>query len=456
MAYDLIVLGGGPAGYLASERAGQAGMNVLCIEGRSLGGVCLNEGCIPTKTLLYSAKLYDGVAHGEKYGVSAEGLHIDHAKVVARKDKVVKILVAGVSAALKANGVTVIKEFGVITGRNAEGYTVKAGDEVYTGKRLLIATGSSPAVPPIPGLREGLASGFVMTNREALELKEKMERLTVIGGGVIGLELASYFNSIGAKVTVIEMLDHIAGENDTELTSILQKNYEKKGVSFLLSAKVTEVKSDGVSFEKDGEAGFIEADRVLLSIGRRANTQGVGLESINLLTERGAVVTDAKMRTNQPEVYAAGDVNGKSMLAHTAYREAEVAVNTMLGKKDTMRYGAIPGVIYTNPELGSVGMTEVAAKAKGIDAVSVKLPMRFSGRYLAENESGDGVMKLIVDRTRGTVIGGQALCNYSSEFIVALGTFIELGLTVDEIKEIVFPHPTVCEIIREAVFQYKG
>ncbi|MEG1523454.1 MAG: dihydrolipoyl dehydrogenase [Clostridia bacterium] len=452
--YDLIVLGGGPAGYLASERAGHAGMKVLCIEERSLGGVCLNEGCIPTKTLLYSAKLLDGVAHGEKYGVTATGLSLDHAKVIARKDKVVKTLVSGVTATLKANHVTTVMKRGVITGRSAEGYTVQAGAETYTGKRLLIATGSSPAVPPIPGLKEGLESGFVLTNREILALTKKPERLAIIGGGVIGLELASYFTSIGTKVSVIEMLDHIAGENDPDLVKILQKNYEKKGVSFLLSAKVTEVKNDCVCYEKDGKVESVKADKVLLSIGRRANTREIGLENIHVQLERGAIVTDDRMKTNQPEVYAAGDVNGKSMLAHTAYREAEVAVNTMLGKKDAMRYLAIPGVLYTNPELSGVGETEYTAKKKGMDVSVVKLPMQFSGRYLAENEGGDGSMKLVVNNQTKTIVGAQALSNYSSEFIVAVGTFIELGLTIDELKEIVFPHPTVCEIVREAIFQY--
>ena len=454
MAFDLIVLGGGPAGYLASERAGHAGLSVCCIEERSVGGVCLNEGCIPTKTLLYSAKIFDGAAHGDKYGVTAEGLKIDHAKVVARKDKVVKTLVAGVSAALKANHVTLVNARGVITGKNDEGYIVSANGENYVGKRLLIATGSSPAVPPIPGLKEGLTAGFVCTNREILALTEKPEHLVVIGGGVIGLELASYFTSIGSKVTVIEMLDHIAGENDPELVAILKKSFEKRGVTFHLSAKVTELTANAVKYEKDGAVNEVVCDRVLLSIGRRANTKDVGLESINVMMERGAIVTDEHMKTNQPEVYAAGDVNGKSMLAHTAYREAEVAVNNMLGKRDTMRYEAVPGVLYTNPELSAVGETETSAKAKGLDVSCVKIPMRFSGRYLAENEGGDGIFKLIVNNETKQVLGAQALSNYSSEFIVAVGTFIELGLTIDEVKKIVFPHPTVCEIIREAVFQY--
>ena len=378
---------------------------------------------------------------------------IDHAKVVARKEKVVKTLVGGVKAALRANHVETLNAKGVITGRNSEGYTVEAGGSTYTGARLLICTGSSPAIPPIPGLKEGLESGFAVTNRELLSLTEAPRRLVVIGGGVIGLEMAAYFNSIGSEITVIEILDHIAGENDRELVGILQKHYEKRGMKLLLSAKVTEIADGAVRYEKDGKSCAVECDKALISIGRRPNIKDVGLESIGVLTERGAIVTDSRMRTNQPEVYAAGDVNGRSMLAHTAYREAEVAVNTMLGKRDNMRYDAIPAVLYTNPELSGVGYTEAAAAAAGLDARTVTLPMRYSGRYVAENEGGDGIFKLVVNNRDNTILGAQALCNYSSEFIIAAASFIEQRLTLDDIKEIVFPHPTVSEIIREAVFQ---
>ena len=454
MTYDLIVLGGGPAGYLASERAAHAGMKVACIEKSGLGGVCLNEGCIPTKTLLYSAKNYDNALHGDKYGVYAEGVRLDHNKVIDRKQKVIKTLVAGVKAALKQNGAEVIMGDGVIRGRNDEGFLIEVNGETVVGRQLLIATGSSPAVPPVEGLREGLDSGFVMTSREALDLREIPESLTVIGGGVIGLEMACYYASAGSRVTVVEMLDHIAGQNDIELVKLLQKGLEKRGMKFLLSTRVTKITDNSVICEKDGEQTELECGKVLLSIGRRANTAGIGLENIGVLLERGAVVTDEFMRTNVDGVYAAGDVNGKSMLAHTAYREAEVAVNNMLGKADKMLYNAIPGIIYTNPELSSVGETEATAQAKGMDVEVIKLPMRFSGRYLAENEGGDGIFKLIVNRETKTVVGAQALSNYSSEFIVTVGTFIEAGLTVDQVKKIVFPHPTVGEIIREAVFKY--
>jgi dihydrolipoamide dehydrogenase len=455
MSYDLIILGGGPAGYLAAERAGHAGLSVALCEERSLGGVCLNEGCIPTKAMLYSAKLFDGAKHGEKYGVSAEKLAIDHEAVVRRKDKVVRTLVAGVKSAMKANHVEVFPARGRITGKGEEGYTVKAGDTVLSGKRLLIATGSLPSLPPIPGLKEALARGFALTSRELLDLKQAPERLCVIGGGAIGLEFASYFCSIGVNVTVVEMLDHVAGENDRELVSILKSELEKRGIAFELEARVTALEENGVRFEQKGESRLIEAGKVLVSIGRRANTADAGLEAIGVYMERGNVVVDDHMRTNQPGVFAAGDVTGFYMLAHTAYREAEVAVNNMLGNKDLMRYEAIPTVIYTSPELTSIGETEETAREKGLPYKVVKLPMRFSGRYLAENEGGTGVMKLVVNQKTLQVLGVAALSNYSSEFIVAAGTWIEMGMRLNEIKKIVFPHPTVSEILREAVFQYE-
>lgn len=454
MVYDLIVIGGGPAGYLAAERAGEAGLNTLLIEKRFIGGVCLNEGCIPSKALLYSAKIYDGAAHGEKYGVSAEGLKLDHKFVVGRKNKVVSTLVGGIKSKLKKVKVTTVMEVATITGRTAEGFTVKAGDTEYTGAKLLIATGSVPVTPPIPGVKEGLESGFVLTNREILDLEEVPANLAVIGGGVIGLEMASYFNTAGSKVTVIEMMNKIAGPTDAEISEILLKNYQKKGVTFNLGCKVTGVQPGKVIYEADGKTFEVAADKVLLSIGRRAFTEGLGLETIGVETERGKIKTDNKGRTNIAGVYATGDVNGYSMLAHTAYRETEVAINDILGIKDTMRYNAIPSVIYTNPEVAGVGETEETAKNKGIDYEVVKLSMMYSGRYVAENEGGDGIIKVLINKKYRNVIGVHMIGNYSSEIIYGAGMMIETEMPINDIKQLVFPHPSVCEVIREGIFEF--
>ena len=450
--YDLIILGGGPAGYNAAERAAHGGLKTLLIEGRALGGVCLNEGCVPTKTLLYSAKIFDYAKHGKEYGVSFSGASIDHPAVVDRKDRVVKMLVGGIGASMKKAGVEVVTAYGEILGRDAEGFAVKAGDTEYKGKKLLICTGSTASVPPIPGLREAVASGFAMTNREILDLKKVPEKLVVIGGGVIGLEMASYFNSIGAKVTVIEMLDHIAGPTDSEIGKILYKNYVKKGVTFLLGAKVTSVGADCVNYELNGKEESAKADAVLVSIGRRAMTQGIGLENIGVLTERGAIVTNEKMETNVAGVWAAGDVNGKLMLAHTAYREGEVAVNNMLGKPDRVNYLSIPSVIYTNPEVASVGETTETVKAKGLDAKVESYTLKYSGRYVAENEGGDGIVKLIVDKEHRRVIGVHMIGNYASEIIYGAAMMVDREMRVEQVQKLVFPHPTVGEVIREAMF----
>ena len=452
MTYDLIILGGGPAGYNAAERAAEAGMNTLLYEGKALGGVCLNEGCVPTKTLLYSAKIFDYAKHGESYGVSFGTAGIDQAAVLRRKGKVIKTLVSGIGMTLKKKGVTVVSEFGTIAGRADEGYAVTSQSGVNYGKKLLICTGSSALVPPITGLREAVASGFAMTNREILELDTVPERLVVIGGGVIGLEMASYFNSVGSNVTVIEMLDHIGGPTDGDISKILLNNYKKKGVNFILGAKVTEVGKSAVAYEIDGKTQVSPADKVLVSIGRRAVTKDIGLESIGVLTERGAIVTDEYCKTSVPGVFAAGDVNGKVMLAHTAYREGEVAVANMNGGHERVNYNSIPSVIYTNPEVASVGETSESAAKKGLDVTVTTVSMRYSGRYLAENEGGDGIIKLITDKAHGTLLGVSMIGNYASEIIYGAAIMVDRHMTVKDVKNMVFPHPTVCEVIREAAY----
>lgn len=453
MLYDVIVLGGGPGGYVAAERAGHAGLKVLLIEQRALGGTCLNEGCIPSKALLNSSKIYHYTTeYGQKYGVYCEGSRIDQKAVVARKEKVIKTLVSGVAAAMKANHVEVLNTTGMIRGRTAEGIEVEANGTVYTCKNLIIATGSKASVPPIPGVKEGIASGFVMTNREALALQELPKRLVVIGGGVIGLELAAYYGVVGCETSVVEMLPKIAGPIDDEISALLQKGYEKDGMKFYLGAKVVRVDPDGVVYEKDGKEEKIVCDKVLLAIGRKPVADTCGVEKLNIQVERGAIVVDECCRTNAVNVYAVGDCNGKSMLAHSAYRMGEVAVNTILGRKDRMRLKAIPSVLYTNPEVACVGMTEAQAKAAGIDTAVVKLPMAYAGRYVAENEGGNGIAKFIFDKKYKTLVGAHVMSNYSSEFILACGIMIEKEMTVDAIREIVFPHPSVSEIIREAAF----
>ncbi|MBQ4612283.1 MAG: dihydrolipoyl dehydrogenase, partial [Clostridia bacterium] len=392
--FDLLVVGGGPGGYLCAERAAQNGMKVAVFEKKALGGTCLNEGCIPTKTLLNSSKMYRHAKESEAFGVTAENVTYDHAKVIERKNGVVKTLVAGVGATMKANKVTVVAENAVIKGKNENGFAVEAAGVTYEGKRLVIATGSETVVPPVPGLKEGLASGFVVTNREVLDDKTLPKSLVVIGGGVIGLEMAYYFASVGTKVTVIEMMPKIAGATDPEICKVLTDAFVKRGMEFKLSCKVLEVKADSVVYEENGEKKELACDKVLLSAGRKPSTAGVGIESLHVEMDRAAVKTDRHLCTNVSGVYAIGDCNGKLMLAHTAYREAEVAVNHMLGKPDEMRYDVIPSVIYTDPEVASVGLSKDEAEKRGMTVKEVKLPMSYAGRYLAETNGGKGFIKI--------------------------------------------------------------
>ena len=450
--YDLLIIGGGPAGYVAAERAGHKGLNVLIFEKKAMGGVCLNEGCIPTKTLLYSAKTYDNALHGDKYGITGDNIRFDFDRIVARKNKVVRKLVLGVEAKMKSNHVTVVKGEALIKGRSANGIEVVCGEESYLGKNLLICTGSEAFVPPIPGVKE--AGDIILTNREILALKVQPKSLVIIGGGVIGMEFASFYNSLGTKVTVIEMLPEILGGLDFEISAMLRDIYAKKGIEFNLLAKVVQVDGNKVIFEKDGKTETVEGEKILLSVGRRAVTQGFGLENINVELNRGGIKVDNKMRTNVPGVFAAGDVTGFSLLAHTASREGEVVVNNLTGRNDAMRYNAIPGVVYTNPEVAGVGETEESAKAKGIAYKVAKLPMAYAGRFVAENEGGSGLCKVLVGEKHGEVIGVHMLGNPCSEMIYGACIAIEQEMTVKELQEVVFPHPTVSEIFKETIFEF--
>ncbi len=454
---DLAIIGGGPGGYVAAERAGAAGLQTVLFEKRELGGVCLNEGCIPTKTLLYSAKVYNYAVHGGDYGVSVEGASYDYGKIVGRKDKVVKKLVGGVKAKMKGAGVKVVKGDAVIEGRSAEGITVRCGEESYTVRNLLICAGSEAMVPPIPGLKE--AGDVIVTNREILALKEQPKELVVIGGGVIGMEFAAFYNTLGTKVTVVEMLPKILGPLDDEISASLQAVYAKRGIQFNLRCKVTGIDGNTVVYEDpDGKVCRVSGDKILVSVGRRANISGYGLENlgVEMLLNRGGkpcgIKVDDRMRTNVPGVYAAGDVTGFSMLAHTASREGEVAVNNILGRQDHMRYDAIPGIVYTNPEVAGVGLTEEQAKASGRDYAVVKLPMTYAGRFIAENEHPEGICKLIVGKKYHEVLGAHMMGNPCSEIIHSMCIAIENEMTLEQLQEVVF---TVSEIIKETAFTLK-
>jgi len=448
MNYDIGIIGGGPAGYNAAEKAAENGLKTILFERNAIGGVCLNEGCIPTKTLLYSAKILDNAKSAGKYGILiGDVLTFDLEKIINRKDKVVKQMTAGVKMKLDNAGVTVIQGEAILSGEEAGNIRITCGGEVYQTTYLLLCTGSETVIPPIKGLSEI----DYWTSKEALESKTLPKSLTIIGGGVIGMEFASFFNSMGVKVSVIEMMPEILGAMDKETSKMLRSIYTKKGIEFHLDTKVTEVSATQVFVEKNGKSTAIETEKILLSVGRRPITAGLGLETLNIEMDRSAVKVNEFMQTSHPQVYASGDITGFSMLAHTAYREGEVAINRISGIEDVMSYRAIPGVVYTNPEIAGVGETEEALNAKGLPYRVLKLPMAYSGRFVAENEQGSGLCKLILDEF-DRIIGCHILGNPASEIIVMAGVAIESGFTLEEFQKIVFPHPTVAEIIRESLY----
>ena len=443
MRYFLAIIGGGPAGYTAAEKASKAGKDVVLFEQNALGGTCLNVGCIPTKSLLYGAKQYFNATHAQKYGVTAENVAFDFGAMQKRKTIVVRKLVAGIKQRLNNEHCTVVSGKAVVISHQPSVVSLQCNGETYEAENLMICTGSTNFVPPIPGIKDNPA---VWDSTDALAAAELPKSIIIVGGGVIGMEFATLYHELGVPVTVIEAMPTILPNLDPEVVQILLEKYKKAGINILTETKVESL--DGGKVTANGEV--YEAERVLISVGRRANLQG--LEALNELElERGAIKVDEFCKTNLPNVYACGDVTGKIMLAHVASRQAEVAVGRMLKEIPLQRiaYNAIPSVVYTNPEIASVGITEAQAESMSIPVEVKKLPMTFSGRFMAENEGETGLCKMIVDAKNHSVLGVHCIGNPCSEFISAASFAVRNGYTVPEFRQVVFPHPTVSEILHE-------
>lgn len=445
--YNLAIIGGGPAGYTAAEKASKAGLSVVLFEKDAVGGTCLNVGCIPTKTLLYSAKQYHNAIHADKYGVKVENATFDYLKIAQRKTKTVRKLVAGIKARLQA--CKVIQGAASVVSHTSDSVTISCGEETFEAERLLICTGSNNFVPPISGIAE---NEHVWSSTEALAATSLPASIAIIGGGVIGMEFATLYMELGVSVTVIEALPNILPNIDAEVVSLLRARYEKAGITFLTGARVQSVEADTIHYHytcADAPEATLQADKILVCVGRRANLQG--LEALtDLELNRGTICVNSHMQTSIPNIYAAGDVTGKIMLAHVASRQAEVAVDHMLGIPSEMHYNAVPSVVYTNPEIAAVGLSENDA-AQNDNLEIRRLPMTFSGRFMAENEGENGLCKLIIDKTTQHILGAQMLGNPCSEFIVAAAMAIESGFTADQLARIIFPHPTVSEILKEVI-----
>jgi dihydrolipoamide dehydrogenase len=446
MNYDMIIIGAGPGGYEMAERAGHKGQKVLLIEKANLGGVCLNHGCIPTKTLLNSAKHYVHAKEAPAFGVNTGEVSFDLSKAMAWKQEVIETLRGGIAGMMKKNKVEVLFGEAKLLGSGR----VQVGDTVYEGASVVIANGGSPFVPPIPGADQS----HVMTSKEILNVETMPESLVVIGGGVIGIEFASFFSSLGVKVDVIEMLDEIIPFMDVGQAKRFRAALRGK-VGFNLGCRVTAIDGHDVKYtDKKGEEKSINADVVLMSVGRAPNLSGMGFEEAGLGFDRSGIKTDDQQRTNLPNVYAIGDVTGKSQLAHSATRMGEVALNTILGKKDRFRTNAIPWAVYSMPEIAGCGLTEAEAKTAGYNVETASLPLLMSGRFLAENgKKGPGQVKVVIDGDTRVLLGVHMFGGICSEIIWGVAAMLEAELRVEDIQEIVFPHPTVGEVIRSTMFQ---
>ena len=443
--FFLAIIGGGPAGYTAAEKASKAGKDVILFEQNAVGGTCLNVGCIPTKSLLYGAKQYYNAAHAQKYGVTAENVTFDFAAMQKRKTIVVRKLVAGIKQRLNNEHCTLVSGTASVVSRTDELVTIQCGEQTYEAENLLICTGSTNFVPPIPGVQNNPA---VWDSTDALAATELPKSIIIIGGGVIGMEFATLYHELGVAVTVIEALPAILPNLDQEVVAVLAEKYKKAGITILTSTRVESL--DGGKVTANGEV--YEAEKVLVSVGRRANLNG--LETLNdIELNRGAIVIDDFCKTNLPNVYACGDVTGKIMLAHVAARQAEVCIGRLLKQIPLQRiaYNAIPSVVYTNPEIATVGITEQQAAEMNITPEVRRLPMTFSGRFMAENEGETGLCKVIIDAKTQMVLGVHMIGNPCSEFVAAASFAVRMGYTVDEFRQVVFPHPTVSEILKECL-----
>ena len=454
-SFDLIVIGSGPGGYVCAIRAAQLGLKVACVEKReTLGGTCLNIGCIPSKALLQSSEHFHDAKHSLKaHGVVIDSVKLDLAQMQARKLDVVKANTNGVEFLFRKNKVTWLKGAGRILAAGR----VDVGGTEYATKAIVIATGSEST--PLPGV--AVDEKRIVTSTGALELDAVPNHLVVIGGGFIGLELGSVWRRLGAEVTVVEFLDRIVPPMDADIARDFQRILEKQGIKFRLGSKVTKAENSdkGVTLTlepaKGGAPETIQADIVLLSVGRRPFTHGLGLEEAGVSLERGRVATDARYATNVPGIYAIGDVRAGPMLAHKAEDEGVAVAEILAGQAGHVNYGAIPSVVYTWPEVASVGANEDELKAAGIGYKIGKFPFTANGRARAMGDV-EGYVKILADKTTDRILGAHILGPDAGTLIAELVTAVEFGASAEDVARICHAHPTLSEAVKEAAFATEG
>jgi dihydrolipoamide dehydrogenase len=452
---DVLVLGAGPGGYVAAIRAGQLGKKVVLVERGELGGVCLNVGCIPSKALINAASTLEKTKKAAEFGLTFDNVRMDMGKLVEWKNGVVKKLTGGVALLLKSAGVTVLQGSGTFLAPTRLEVKGAAGTDVVEAADVIVATGSRPI--EIPGF--AVDGKRVLSSTEALDLKAAPKRVVVIGGGYIGLELGIYLSKMGSEVTVVELTASLLPGQDQDLVKIVDRSLKRRKVRVLL-----ETKAKGWKETKDGAVVTVESkkgeeaipcDAILSTVGRRANVEGFGLEKTGAKVEKGFIVIDAQCRTSVPHVYAIGDVAGQPMLAHKASKEAVVAAEAIAGMKSARDWRSVAAVIFTDPEIASVGMSEEQAKAAGYDPVVGKFPFAALGRSLAYGET-EGFAKVVADRKTDLVLGVHVVGPHACDLIAEGALALEAGLRVEDLGAVIHPHPTLPEAIMEAAHAVHG
>ena len=440
MNTDIIIIGSGPGGYRAAEYAAKNGLNVVIIEKNQLGGTCLNEGCIPTKTYTRNAEIMDTLREADAFGLNNLQYTFDFHKVVERKNAVIDQLRSGIATLLSAPNITLVSG----EAHFKDCHTVVVGQDEYTAKTIVIATGSSPKMPRIADMDESM----VCDSSQMLALTELPERLCIVGAGVIGMEFACVFSSFGCKVTVVEFLKECLPSLDSDIAKRLRKQLEKRGIEFNLQAAVNSIANGQVTFERKGKTVTVEADKVLLAVGRKPNTEGLCLEAAGVAYDNKGIMVDDNMQTNVPGVYAIGDVNGRTMLAHAATMQGMRAVSHVLGQSDTIRFDIVPAAVFTHPEAASVGVSEDYCKQQTISYRCARAHYRANGKALAMNET-EGLVKIIADGD-GTIIGCHAFGAHAADMVQEIGALMCRNTTIDQLKDIIHTHPTLGEMVQEA------
>lgn len=451
--YDVTIIGGGPGGYVAAIRAAQFGLKVAVIEEKEMGGTCLNWGCIPTKSLLHSAEMYHAAMHSADSGIFGDNIRFDYAIIASKKDAVVKQLRSEVEYLVKNNGVAILHGRGIIKDKNTIEVTGKDKQMINTGK-IIIATGSRPFKPVIPGID----GNKVLDSDGVLSSITCPDHVVIIGGGVIGVEFATIYNSLGKEVAIIEMMDNILPGIDIEISQALRKSLERKGIKIYTSSKVTSIQSSAKAvcvFVNSGKENRCEGDIVIVAIGRKPNCENIGFENIGIDLERGFIKVNESMETSVKDIYAIGDVTGKVLLAHVASEQGLVAAANSAGKNQKMDYSIIPGCIYTSPEVATVGLSEAEAIEKGFQIKTGKFPISANGKSMIMGEK-EGFIKIITEKSTGEILGTHIFGPRATDMISEICVAMKLESTIEEVANTIHPHPTVSEIIMEAAHDVEG